>query len=125
MPCTPNPTTGFFFYVLRRDVLELAISVEDAAKLLMSAGMIQPGGGADQQKKLAALAETATRRPRNAAAECIVRDAPLARRRMRNRDRASSACVAANASRVRQRASCIQSSVTPPSSRIASSRSNR
>jgi len=59
MPCTPNPTTGFFFYVLRRDVLELAISVEDAAKLLMSAGMIQPGGNGDQQKKLAALAETA------------------------------------------------------------------
>jgi uncharacterized membrane protein len=59
MPCTPNPTTGFFFYVLRRDVLELAVSVEDAAKLLMSAGMIQPGGGADQQRKLAALAETA------------------------------------------------------------------
>ena len=59
MPCTPNPTTGFFFYVLRRDVIELAVSVEDAAKLLMSAGMIQPGGGADQQKKLAALAETA------------------------------------------------------------------
>jgi len=40
-------------------VLELGISVEDAAKLLMSAGMIQPGGGADQNKKLAALAETA------------------------------------------------------------------
>jgi uncharacterized membrane protein len=59
MPCTPNPTTGFFFYVLRRDVIELGVSVEDAAKLLMSAGMIQPGGGADQQKKLAALAETA------------------------------------------------------------------
>jgi uncharacterized membrane protein len=59
MPCTPNPTTGFFFYVLRRDVIELAVSVEDAAKLLMSAGMIQPGGGADQQKKLAAMAETA------------------------------------------------------------------
>jgi uncharacterized membrane protein len=60
MPCTPNPTTGFFFYVLRREVVELtAVSVEDAAKLLMSAGMIQPGGGADQQKKLAALADTA------------------------------------------------------------------
>jgi uncharacterized membrane protein len=60
MPCTPNPTTGFFFYVLRRDVIELGIAVEDAAKLLMSAGMIQPGGGgAEQQKKLAALAETA------------------------------------------------------------------
>src|SRR4029077_2118418 len=59
MPCTPNPTTGFFFYVLRRDVIELAISVEDAAKLLMSAGMIQPGGNGEQQKKLAAMAETA------------------------------------------------------------------
>ena len=59
MPCTPNPTTGFFFYVLRRDVIELTISVEDAAKLLMSAGMIQPGGNGEQHKKLAALAETA------------------------------------------------------------------
>src|SRR5215831_9110864 len=50
MPCTPNPTTGFFFYVPRRDVIDLDISVE--------AAMVQPGGG-DQQKKLAALAETA------------------------------------------------------------------
>src|SRR5437868_5203767 len=70
MPCTPNPTTGFFFYVLRRDVIELDISVEDSAKLLMSAGMIQPGGGAEQQKKLAAMAETAraTRAVRESAA---------------------------------------------------------
>jgi uncharacterized membrane protein len=59
MPCTPNPTTGFFFYVLRREVIELGVSVEDAAKLLMSAGMIQPSSNGDQQKKLAALAETA------------------------------------------------------------------
>ena len=59
MPCTPNPTTGFFFYVLRREIIELDISVEDSAKLLMSAGMIQPGGGPEQHKKLAALAETA------------------------------------------------------------------
>src|SRR3954449_2639061 len=73
MPCTPNPTTGFFFYVLRRDVIELGISVEDAAKLLMSAGMIQPGGGnGEQQRKLAALAEAARAArgiPTNAAAE--------------------------------------------------------
>jgi len=25
MPCTPNPTTGFFFYVLKRDVIELEL----------------------------------------------------------------------------------------------------
>jgi uncharacterized membrane protein len=69
MPCTPNPTTGFFFYVLRREVTELAISVEDAAKLLMSAGMIQPGG-TDQQKRLAAMADAArvTRAEREKAA---------------------------------------------------------
>src|SRR5919197_2767198 len=28
MPCTPNPTTGFFFYVPRRDLIELDITVE-------------------------------------------------------------------------------------------------
>ena len=57
MPCTPNPTTGFFFYVPRRDVIDLDISVEQAMTLLVSAGIIQPGG--DAQKKLEALAETA------------------------------------------------------------------
>ena len=59
MPCTPNPTTGFFFYVPRREVIELDIPVEEAAKLIMTAGMIQPGGPGDAQKNIAALAETA------------------------------------------------------------------
>jgi len=59
MPCTPNPTTGFFFYVPRREVIELDIPVEAAAKLIMTAGLIQPNGGAETQKKLQAMAETA------------------------------------------------------------------
>ncbi|HEY2136777.1 MAG TPA: DUF502 domain-containing protein [Xanthobacteraceae bacterium] len=59
MPCTPNPTTGFFFYVPRREVIELEIPVEAAAKLIMTAGLIQPNGGPDAQKKLAALADAA------------------------------------------------------------------
>ncbi len=59
MPCTPNPTTGFFFYVPRREVIELAIPVEEAAKLIMTAGMIQPGGAAEAARRLGALAETA------------------------------------------------------------------
>jgi uncharacterized membrane protein len=58
MPCTPNPTTGFFFYVPRRDLVELDITVESAMTLLMSAGMAQPGGS-DPQKRLVQLAETA------------------------------------------------------------------
>jgi uncharacterized membrane protein len=60
LPCTPNPTTGFFFYVPRRDIVDLDISVESAMTLIMSAGMVQPNGGAaDQQKKLSAMADAA------------------------------------------------------------------
>ena len=54
MPCTPNPTTGFFFYVKRKDLIELDISVENAMTLLISAGMVQPEK--EVQKSLAALA---------------------------------------------------------------------
>jgi uncharacterized membrane protein len=42
LPCTPNPTTGFFFYLPMRDVIELDVSPDEAAKLVMSAGVIQP-----------------------------------------------------------------------------------
>jgi uncharacterized membrane protein len=59
MPCTPNPTTGFFFYVPRRDLIELEITVEQAMTLLMSAGMVQPNGGTDQQRRLAGMAQAA------------------------------------------------------------------
>jgi uncharacterized membrane protein len=57
LPCTPNPTTGFFFYAPRSKVIELEITVEQAMALIMSAGMVQPSP--DVQKKLAALAEGA------------------------------------------------------------------
>jgi uncharacterized membrane protein len=56
LPCTPNPTTGFFFFVERKDIIELDISVESAMALLISCGMVQPE---DPQKKLAAMAATA------------------------------------------------------------------
>ena len=62
MPCTPNPTTGFFFYVPKGDVIELDITVEQAMTVIMSAGIVQPGAeaqGQGSQAKLAALAQTA------------------------------------------------------------------
>jgi uncharacterized membrane protein len=71
MPCTPNPTTGFFFYVPRRDLIELDITVEQAMTLLMSAGMVQPNSRADQQRRLAALAETARLAAQARAAEPV------------------------------------------------------
>jgi len=60
LPCTPNPTTGFFFYLPRSRIIDLDVPVEAAATLIMSAGMIQPGssGNGDQQK-LSAMAAAA------------------------------------------------------------------
>lgn len=54
LPCAPNPTTGFFFYVPRSKIVEVDMSAEDAATLIMSCGVVQPGS--DPQKKVAALA---------------------------------------------------------------------
>lgn len=54
LPCAPNPTTGFFFYVPKSKIIEVEMSAEDAATLIMSAGVVQPGS--DPQKKIAALA---------------------------------------------------------------------
>ena len=66
LPCTPNPTTGFYFYLPRSEVIELPIPVEEGAKLIMSAGLIQPG---DPRLKLAASdgAETREVSAKNAA----------------------------------------------------------
>ncbi len=43
MPTTPNPTSGFLFFVHRDEVQILDISVEEAAKLVISAGLVLPG----------------------------------------------------------------------------------
>ncbi|QBY00295.1 DUF502 domain-containing protein [Rhodophyticola sp. CCM32] len=44
LPTTPNPTSGFLLFVPRRDVQVLDMSVEDAAKLVISAGLVYPNG---------------------------------------------------------------------------------
>ena len=55
-----------------KDIIELPMSPDDAAKLIMSAGLIQPGG----QSTLAALAQAA-RQPRVGVAAAVGEDAPL------------------------------------------------
>ena len=42
VPTTPNPTSGFLLYFPKSDVIELDMSVEDAAKLVISAGLVYP-----------------------------------------------------------------------------------
>ncbi|MEO1313108.1 MAG: DUF502 domain-containing protein [Pseudomonadota bacterium] len=47
LPTTPNPTSGFLLYVPRSDVVMLEMSVEDAAKLVISAGLVAPPTAAE------------------------------------------------------------------------------
>nr|WP_319389189.1 DUF502 domain-containing protein [uncultured Cohaesibacter sp.] len=42
LPTTPNPTSGFLLFVPKNDVIMLDMSVEDAAKLVVSAGLVTP-----------------------------------------------------------------------------------
>jgi len=42
LPTTPNPTSGFYLLVPDEDVLEVDLTVEEAFKLIMSAGLVSP-----------------------------------------------------------------------------------
>ncbi len=42
LPTTPNPTSGFLLFVPEKDVIPLDMSIEDAAKLIISAGLVTP-----------------------------------------------------------------------------------
>jgi uncharacterized membrane protein len=42
VPTTPNPTSGFFLMMPRADVIELAMSVDEALKYVISMGVVAP-----------------------------------------------------------------------------------
>ncbi len=42
VPTTPNPTSGFFLMLPRRDVIELDMSVDEALKYIISMGVAAP-----------------------------------------------------------------------------------
>ena len=42
VPTTPNPTSGFFVLIAKKDAFELDMSVEAAFKLVISAGVVTP-----------------------------------------------------------------------------------
>lgn len=52
LPTTPNPTTGYLMWCRKSEIIELDMGVEDAAKLVISAGLVYPG---DRQQVEAAL----------------------------------------------------------------------
>ena len=51
LPTTPNPTSGFLLFVPRHSVVELDMTIEDAAKLIISAGLVYPNGKEAKEAK--------------------------------------------------------------------------
>lgn len=66
-PISPNVTTGYVLYVPEKDVIPISMSVEDAAKLLISAGLVGPAYEAKTkelaEEALAAQAAAAAAQP--------------------------------------------------------------
>ncbi|MDX2157725.1 MAG: DUF502 domain-containing protein [Hyphomicrobiaceae bacterium] len=60
MPTHLMPPSGFTVFVPRRKVTVIEMSIEDAAKIILSAGMVTP----DAQAKLKGLAEAARLQPK-------------------------------------------------------------
>jgi uncharacterized membrane protein len=60
MPNGPNPTTGFIVFIPASEVIPLDLAVEDAAKLVVSAGLVGPD---QQQEELRKLARTKAGKP--------------------------------------------------------------
>lgn len=53
-PMTPNATAGFLLFAHRSEVVELDMSLEDAAKLVISAGIVFPEEGQPADARVAA-----------------------------------------------------------------------
>ncbi len=51
VPTTPNPTSGFLLLCPRDELTYLDMAVEDAIKLVVSAGIVTPSIGAQKNKK--------------------------------------------------------------------------
>ena len=51
VPTTPNPTSGFFVMIAKKDAFELDMSVEEAFNLVISAGVVTPNSVKIKDKK--------------------------------------------------------------------------
>lgn len=52
VPTTPNPTSGFLMMAPRSKVIELDLSVDQALKMVISLGVVQPGTLPGDKKKV-------------------------------------------------------------------------
>jgi uncharacterized membrane protein len=52
VPTTPNPTSGFLMMAPRSKVIDLDLSVDQALKMVISLGVVQPGTFTGAKKKV-------------------------------------------------------------------------
>jgi uncharacterized membrane protein len=58
LPTTPNPTSGFLLFVKRSEIMVLDMTLEEAAKLIISGGLVTPeyrGPGGKRRGKIEKL----------------------------------------------------------------------
>ncbi|MGM0583363.1 MAG: DUF502 domain-containing protein [Pseudomonadota bacterium] len=63
LPTTPNPTSGFLLFVPREDIVTLDMTVEEAAKLIISAGLVSPPTAEERAAGQARRAPSGAPRP--------------------------------------------------------------
>ncbi|MEG9862504.1 MAG: DUF502 domain-containing protein [Parvularculales bacterium] len=52
LPTTPNPTSGYLLFVPTQDIMILDMNVEEAAKMVVSAGLVTPGMTEEDVQKI-------------------------------------------------------------------------
>jgi len=62
VPTTPNPTSGFFLMVPRRDVVELDMSVDEGLKMIISMGVVVPRWSGSIPPSADVIAESAPKK---------------------------------------------------------------
>lgn len=62
LPTTPNPTSGFLLFVPKEDVALLDMTVEEGAKLVISAGLVTPGENGNDVGEVPRIDETTKER---------------------------------------------------------------
>jgi len=71
LPPTPVPTAGFLIFVERNKIMDLEMGVEDAAKLLISGGLVAPEWKPRDIEALAVIPRSESESPRPAGKDKV------------------------------------------------------
>ena len=92
LPTTPNPTSGFLLFFPREDVIELDMSIEEGAKMIISSGIVAP------PDRRAPPAATGIERLKKLAVPGAGEEEPATKPRLRRRKAAATEPVVAEVS---------------------------